>query len=119
MLKTMSDGEVQKILLARALAQKTPIVFLDEPSSHLDLFNKAQLFQEIKHIVKKEKKTVVFSSHDLNTAIQICDQIIILLNNQWEYGSPEELIEKGVFQSMFPKESVFFDPKQKQFNICV
>ena len=119
MLKTMSDGEVQKILLARALAQKTPIVFLDEPSSHLDLFNKAQLFQEIKHIVKKEKKTVVFSSHDLNTAIQICDQIIILLNNQWEYGSPEELIEKGVFQSMFPKKSVFFDPKQKQFNICV
>ena len=52
-------------------------------------------------------------------AIQICDQIIVLLNNQWEYGSPEELIEKGVFQSMFPKESVFFDPKQKQFNICV
>lgn len=119
MLKTMSDGEVQKILLARALAQKTPIVFLDEPSSHLDLFNKAQLFQEIKHIVKKENKTVVFSSHDLNTAIQICDQIILLLKNQWEYGSPEELIEKGVFQSMFPKESVFFDPKQKQFNICV
>ena len=56
MLKTMSDGEVQKILLARALAQKTPIVFLDEPSSHLDLFNKAQLFQEIKHIVKKRKE---------------------------------------------------------------
>lgn len=119
MLKTMSDGEVQKILLARALAQQTPLIFLDEPSSHLDLFNKSLLFQEIKQIVRKEGKTVVFSSHYLNTTIQICDQIILLLDNQWEYGSPEELIEKGVFQSIFPKESVFFDPKQKQFNICV
>tara|TARA_B100000767_G_scaffold275599_1_gene313623 strand:+ start:5431 stop:6201 length:771 start_codon:yes stop_codon:yes gene_type:complete len=119
MLKTMSDGEVQKILLARALAQQTPIVFLDEPSSHLDLFNKSLLFQEIKKIVKKEMKTVFFSSHDLNTAIQISDQIILLLNNQWEYGSPDELIEKGVFQNIFPKETILFDPKKKQFNICV
>lgn len=119
MLKTMSDGEVQKILLARVLAQQTPIVFLDEPSSHLDLYNKSLLFREIKQIVQKEGKTVVFSSHDLNTSIQICDQIILLLNNQWEYGSPDELIEKGVFQNMFPKETVLFDPKQKQFNICV
>ena len=64
-------------------------------------------------------KTVFFSSHDLNTAIQISDQIILLLNNQWEYGSPDELIEKGVFQNIFPKETILFDPKKKQFNICV
>ena len=118
-LKTMSDGEIQKILLGRALAQDTAIVLLDEPSSHLDLYNKALLFQQIKQRVKEDQKTILFTSHDLNTAIQICDKIILLVKDRWEYGTPDELIQKGVFQSVFPKETVGFDPLQKQFRICV
>jgi len=118
-LKTMSDGEIQKILLARALAQDTAVVLLDEPSSHLDLYNKALLFQQIKQRVKEDQKTILFTSHDLNTAIQICDKIILLLKDRWEYGTPDKLIKKGVFQSVFPKETVGFDPLQKQFRICV
>ena len=118
-LKTMSDGEIQKILLGRALAQDTAIVLLDEPSSHLDRYNKALLFQQIKQRVKEDQKTILFTSHDLNTAIQICDKIILLVKDRWEYGTPDELIQKGVFQSVFPKETVGFDPLQKQFRICV
>ena len=118
-LKTMSDGEIQKILLGRALAQDTAIVLLDEPSSHLDLYNKALLFQQIKQRVKEDQKTILFTSHDLNTAIQICDKIILLVKDRWEYGTPDELIQKGVFQSVFPKETVGFDTLQKQFRICV
>ena len=118
-IRTMSDGEIQKILLGRALAQDTAVILLDEPSSHLDLYNKALLFQQIKQAVKEYQKTILFTSHDLNTAIQICDKILLLLEDQWAYGTPDELIKKGVFQSVFPKETVGFDPLQKQFIICV
>ena len=118
-LGTMSDGEVQKILLARALAQDTALVLLDEPSSHLDLYNKAILFQQIKKTVQEDQKTILFTSHDLNTAIQICDKILLLLEDRWEFGTPEDLIKKGVFQTIFPKETVGFDPSQKQFRICI
>jgi iron complex transport system ATP-binding protein len=118
-LKTMSDGEIQKILLARALAQNTAIVLLDEPSAHLDLYNKALLFQQIKKIVSLKQKTILFTSHDLNSAIQICDKILLLLADRWEFGTPDELIQGGVFQTVFPKETVGFDPLQKQFKICI
>ncbi|MDO7581927.1 MAG: ABC transporter ATP-binding protein, partial [Flavobacteriaceae bacterium] len=118
-LKTMSDGEIQKILLARALAQNTAIVLLDEPSAHLDLYNKALLFQQIKKIVSLKQKTILFTSHDLNSAIQICDKILLLLVDRWEFGTPDELIQRGVFQTVFPKETVGFDPLQKQFKICI
>ena len=118
-LGAMSDGEVQKILLARALAQDTALVLLDEPSSYLDLYNKAILFQQIKKTVQEDQKTILFTSHDLNTAIQICDKILLLLEDHWEFGTPEDLINKGVFQTIFPKETVGFDPSQKQFRICI
>ncbi len=118
-IRTMSDGEIQKILLGRALAQDTAVILLDEPSSHLDLYNKALLFQQIKQAVKEDQKTILFTSHDLNTAIQVCDKILLLLEDQWAYGTPDELIKKGVFQSVFPKETVGFDPLQKQFRICI
>tara|TARA_B100000767_G_C19777639_1_gene543645 strand:- start:539 stop:1309 length:771 start_codon:yes stop_codon:yes gene_type:complete len=118
-IKKMSDGEIQKILLTRALAQNTSIVLLDEPSAHLDLYNKALLFQKIKTIVTKNGKTVLFTSHDLNSAIQICDKILLLLADRWEFGTPEELIKKGIFQSVFPKEIISFDPIIKQFKICI
>ena len=118
-LKTMSDGEIQKILLARALAQNTAIVLLDEPSAHLDLYNKALFFQQIKKIVSLKQKTILFTSHDLNSAIQICDKILLLLVDRWEFGTPDELIQRGVFQTVFPKETVGFDPLQKQFKICI
>ena len=55
-IRTMSDGEIQKILLGRALAQDTAVILLDEPSSHLDLYNKALLFQQIKQAVKERSK---------------------------------------------------------------
>jgi iron complex transport system ATP-binding protein len=118
-LKTMSDGEIQKILLARALAQNTAIVLLDEPSANLDLYNKALLFQQIKKIVSLKQKTILFTSHDLNSAIQICDKILLLLADKWEFGTPYELIQRGVFQTVFPEETVGFDPLQKQFKICI
>ncbi len=119
-LKTMSDGEVQRILLARALAQDTPLILLDEPSSHLDLHNKAILFKQMKHIVKKGTKSILFTSHDLNTAIQVCDQLILLLeNNTWVYGTPNELIKKGVFNKVFPEKIVHFNSTEKQFKIFI
>lgn len=117
-LKTMSDGEIQKVLLARTLTQDTSLILLDEPDSHLDLHSKAILFQQIKQIVKQSSKTILFTSHDLNTAIQVCNRLILLLeNNMWEYGTPKELIEKGVFQKIFPKETVHFNLTEKQFKI--
>lgn len=118
-VKNLSDGEFQKIVLARALSQDTSVLLLDEPSTHLDLYNKAVLYKQIKRIVSDKKKTVLFTSHDLNSAIQICDKILLLLEDRWEFGTPNELIKKGVFQNVFPEETVGFDPILKQFRICI
>ena len=78
-----------------------------------------QWFQQIKKIVSLKQKTILFTSHDLNSAIQICDKILLLLADRWEFGTPDELIQGGVFQTVFPKETVGFDPLQKQFKICI
>lgn len=113
----LSDGQLQKVLIARALAQNTPIMILDEPTSHLDMYHKAQVLQLLKKLSIEAQQAVVFATHEINLALQLCDQIILMTPGKIIQGSPQQLIQKGVFETLFPADLIFFDSSTQSFRI--
>lgn len=113
----LSDGQLQKVLIARAIAQDTPYILLDEPSTHLDLQHKAQLFQLLKKLSVTLNKCVLFSTHDLDVALQMSDQLMVLTPDAFYFDTPDALIEKKVFQHFFSDKHIIFDAQQRTFSI--
>lgn len=113
----LSDGQFQKVLIARALAQDTPVIILDEPTTHLDMYHKAQVLHLLKRIALETKKCIVFASHEINLAIQMCHQIILIHEGNVIQGTPEELITKKAFHQLFPENLIYFDEATKSFSI--
>ncbi len=113
----ISDGQLQIVLIARALAQDTPLIILDEPSTHLDLLHKVSLFKLLKKLTQETKKCILFSTHDIDLAIQLCDQIIMMTPNNIEQDQPCNLIQKGSFNTLFNNEQIVFDNQKGKFVI--
>lgn len=116
---SLSDGQFQKVLIARALAQNTPLIILDEPTSHLDMYHKAYVLQLLKSITKTSQKSIVFASHEINLALQLCDRIILINDAKVEVGTPSELISKGAFDKLFPKDLIVFDQSSESFRMKI
>lgn len=112
-LATCSDGECQKALIARALAQQTPVILLDEPTAFLDLPNRAALVRVLRQSASEAGRTVLFSSHDLQLALDMCDALLLLRSDGalW-HGSPQEAIKSGELERAFAGSGVSFDPVQ-------
>ena len=100
---------LQIVLIARALAQDTPIIILDEPTTHLDLVHKVSVFKLLKKLSSETNKCILFSTHDVDLAIQLSDQMIVMTENQVHQDQPCNLITQGVFSSLFKDESIAFD----------
>ena len=113
----LSDGQLQRVLIARAMAQDTPLILLDEPTTHLDLYHKAQILKMLQHLAHQNQKTIVFTSHEIDLAIQLCDKILILNGEDNPFGDPCELIEQKHFERLFPTEMVQFDAKTGSFKV--
>ena len=113
----LSDGQLQRVMIARALSQDTSIILLDEPTSHLDLHHKVQILKLLKSIAHKTQKTILFTSHEIEMAIQLCDKILIMNIESHEFGEPCELIQNQSFERLFPKDTVKFDAKTGSFKI--
>lgn len=113
----LSDGQLQRVMIARALAQDTSIILLDEPTAHLDLHHKVQILKLLKDIAHKTKKTVLFTSHEIEMAIQLCDKILILKEASFEFGEPHRLIQNQSFERLFPIDTIKFDAKTGSFKI--
>lgn len=113
----LSDGQLQRVMIARALAQDTDIILLDEPTTHLDLYHKVQILKLLKSIAHKTKKTILFTSHEIEMAIQLCDKILILDGHENPFNEPCKLIENKDFESLFPTEAVTFDATTGSFRI--
>ena len=113
----LSDGQLQRVMIARALAQDTSIILLDEPTSHLDLHHKVQILKLLKSIAHKTQKTILFTSHEIEMAIQLCDKILIMNIESHEFGEPCELIQNQSFERLFPKDTVKFDAKTGSYKI--
>jgi len=113
----LSDGQLQRVLIARAIAQDTDIVILDEPTNHLDIHHTYKILSLLKKLVKQTHKTIIFSTHEVNLAIKIADNFVLLTDNNLEYGSASELIHKKSFHKLFPEDVIYFDEELKQFII--
>ncbi len=113
----LSDGQLQKVMLARALAQDTRIILLDEPTTHLDLYHKVQILKLLQQIAHGTRKIVLFTTHEIDLAIQLCDKILIMEENGCFYGPPEELIEGKHFSNLFPADTIQFDPSSGTFKV--
>ncbi len=113
----LSDGQLQRVFLARALAQDTPIIILDEPTTHLDIYHQAYVFKLLKRLASEMGKTIVFATHDINLAIQLCDKMLVLTPETHHFDTPCRLIEQHCFDSLFPEDSIQFDTKTGRFNM--
>lgn len=113
----LSDGQMQKVMIARALAQDTKLIILDEPTTHLDIYHKAYILNLLKILAKETNKTILFSSHEIDLAIQICDVLIVMDKNTVEIGLPCQLIEKGAFNTLFPEDLIVFDTISGSFKM--
>lgn len=113
----VSDGQLQKALIARALAQDTPIIILDEPTTHLDLVHKVTLLKLLQKLTHETGKTILYSTHDIDLAIQLCDEIIVFSENKVVQDQPCNLISDGTFTRLFQNENIIFDATIGKFKI--
>ena len=113
----LSDGQLQKVMIARALAQDTDLIILDEPTTHLDMYHKAYILKLLQKLSKETGKTILFSSHEIDLAIQLCDTMIVMTNKGVVSDQPCNLISKGIFNTLFPMDLIAFDEKTGSFRI--
>jgi iron complex transport system ATP-binding protein len=113
----ISDGQLQIVLIARALAQDTPLIILDEPTTHLDLLHKVVLFKLLKKLTQETGKCILFSTHDIDMAIQLSDEMIIMTPETIVQDQPCNLILKGSFNTLFQDEHIVFDSEKGKFVI--
>lgn len=119
MVATLSDGERQKVMIAKALAQETPIIFLDEPTAFLDYPSKVDIMQLLRRLAREEGKTVFMSTHDLELAFQVADTIWLLSKELGvTTGTPEDLAIAGEPGRYFRRDGVVFDSRTGQFRIA-
>lgn len=117
MLSDLSDGERQKAFIAKALAQDTPVIVLDEPTAFLDLPARIEIMQLLREIVSSSQKSVLMSTHDLDLANQMADTLWLLSpGGPLITGSPEDLLLNNAFQSMFKNRNIIFDNKTGLFK---
>ena len=117
-MHTLSDGERQKVMIAKAIAQETPIILLDEPTAFLDYPSKVAMMLLLHRLAKALKKTVFLSTHDLEHALQISDQVWLLDRDKGlTTGMPEDLCAEAHISRYFQREGVGFDPETCTFSI--
>jgi iron complex transport system ATP-binding protein len=106
----LSDGQFQKVMLARALAQDTPICLLDEATAHLDVINRSETAFYLRKISRDTQKAILLSTHDLETGLQAADEVwLIDKDGNLHCGSPEDLVLKGFFAKIFSGKNLFFN----------
>jgi iron complex transport system ATP-binding protein len=102
MFNAHSDGEKQRILIAKALAQQTPVILLDEPTAHLDLPHRILVLRFLRRLAHEQGKTVLISTHELDLALALSDRILLMTPNKGiQLDTPENLKKADAFTSAF------------------
>ena len=113
----MSDGECQRIMIARALAQQTPIILLDEPTAFLDMPNRYELCTLLRRLSHEEHKCILFSTHELDIALSLCDAIALISPPELHILPTEEMVHSGHIERLFTTGIVSFDPATGMVNV--
>lgn len=117
-VNTLSDGERQKVMIAKALAQETPVIFLDEPTSFLDYPSKVEIMRLLRSLAHEENKVVFLSTHDLEIALQLTDHVWLMDKKRGLVsGSPAQLSENGKIAEYFNSPGMVYDPASRRFEI--
>lgn len=118
LVHTLSDGERQKVMIAKVLAQQTPVIFLDEPTAFLDFPSKVEMMQLLHRLTRTMQKTVFLSTHDLELALQIADKLWLMDRQQGVLmGTPEDLSLDGSLSRFFFRKGIAFDMETGLFRV--
>lgn len=114
----LSDGERQKVMIARALAQDTPVILLDEPTAHLDLPNRVEIIRLLRKLAHDTGKSILMSTHELDLALKASDRVWLMdMAKEVRCGTPEDLVLNGTFEEVFRRDSFDFDRETGSFKI--
>jgi len=117
-INELSDGERQRAMIAKALAQDTPIIMLDEPTAHLDLPNRVEIMLLLHRLAHKTDKAILLSTHELDLALQAADRIWLMSADKGvKCGVPEDLVFNGSFNRAFESKSYFFNASNGNFSM--
>ncbi|NVK52645.1 MAG: ABC transporter ATP-binding protein [Flavobacteriaceae bacterium] len=113
----LSDGQLQRVMIARALAQDTEIIILDEPTAHLDMHHTYKIFLLLKKLVATTGKTILISTHQINLALELVDELIVMKSNSIASGRTQDIIESNALETLFPKDILRFNKTLQQFTV--
>ncbi len=117
-MQTLSDGEKQKVMIAKAIAQETPIIYLDEPTAFLDYPSKVSMMMLLHRLARALKKTIFLSTHDIEHALQIADQVWLLDKAKGlATGMPEDLSLQGKIEEYFLRDGLSYSRTDCSFSI--
>ena len=117
MVHTLSDGERQKVMIAKALAQQTPIIYLDEPTAFLDFPSKVEMMQLLRRLANDEQKTIFLSTHDVELSLQLADCIWLMEPEQLSVGTPRQLADQGVLERFIAHDGIRFDGESLTIHV--
>ena len=113
----MSDGECQRVMIARALAQDTPVILLDEPTAFLDLPNRYELATLLRRLTRDEGKCILFSTHDLDVALSLSDSVALIDTTSLHHLPAGEMVGSGLIERLFSGENARFDPETRTVRL--
>ena len=113
----LSDGQRQKLMLARALAQESALILLDEPTAFLDLPRRAEMMRLLRNLAADTGRAILLSTHDLDLALRSADTLWLLAGGRVRVGAPEDLVLSGAFEDAFQGEGVTFNRATGAFNV--
>ena len=131
-LCTLSDGERQKVMIAKALAQQTPVIFLDEPTAFLDYPSKVDVLLMLKRLAHRYQKSIFLSTHDMELALQLADTLWLMEKNYTEesqqqtarqlsqltIGTPRQLADQGCLSRFLDRKGISFDTVSLHIHVC-
>lgn len=117
MIDTLSDGERQKAMIAKAVAQETPVILLDEPTAFLDFASRVSLMQALRTLAKEQGKAVLLSTHDLELALRLSDRLWLMDKKKMYAGSVEELSQSGALSSFIDNDGIRYDANEHKIVI--
>ncbi|WP_296005454.1 ABC transporter ATP-binding protein [uncultured Alistipes sp.] len=113
-MDTLSDGECQRAMIARALAQDTPVILLDEPTAFLDLPNRYALASLLGRLAHEERKCILFSTHDLDIALGLCDTVMLIDTPELHHLPAADMAASGLIERLFSGDGLTFDAASGQ-----
>jgi len=116
-INELSDGERQKAMIARLIAQDTDILIMDEPVAFLDIKNKYEIIHLLRSLTREKNKTVIFSGHDLSLIMAQSDRIWMIAEGKIYDGSPEDMVLKGFMNKLFDDNDFIFSESDATFRI--